>query len=318
MTASLLVLTACLMVVGGITLLIAHRLRWIALTAVILALLVIAAEAPRAGAELWGIRVDGVIAATQESLRLETRRAGGSRTSHHAISHQFGVSVCYRLANAPGIGVGAPMDPAVLTAVGEAVSAADRLCAQAPGQAVLRQAEIGLDERAHDAEIVGRPVSVLVWRPLGLFEWAWSIDAPLLPMLPRPRLDSGPEQTLEAEVVAITVDTRGRSPISRRARDYAIPVAYVRLRYVLPNQPAGLEGVDAVDAPSVDRLGVGARVSVVVNEATPRRPSITGASRSHWWRNPASEILIVVVILALVVGTWLLLRRRRARMRSVE
>lgn len=327
MTATLLVLTAFLVLVGGVVLLLGRRLWWIALPAAILALLVMVAEGPRAGAELWGTRIPCIIAATQESLRLETMRPSGSRTSQYVVSHRFGAVVCYRLPGAPGFGAGAPTDPAILAAVGETPGSADILCARAPGQDLLRRAEIRLNERAHDAETVGRPVTVLVWRPLGLFEWAWSVDAPLLPMLPRPSFATGGTRVLDATVVSITIDTKGRSPISRLAREYAVPVAYVRLRYAPQgNQPPGyppvghpteLEGIDTVDAVSVAHLTAGARARVSVDAATPRQPSIIGASRNHWWRNPATEIAMLVIVVGLIVGAWFLLRRhRRTRVRA--
>lgn len=315
MTATLLVLTALALIAAGLSLLLARRLWFIALPAAILGLLVVVAEGPRAAAELWGERVDGIIAATRESLRLETTRPSGTRVSHDSVQHRFGAIVCYRSAGNPGIGAGAPIDPAIKAAIGEAPTAMDVLCQKAPGSLVLRQTEVRLDESAHDAETPGRLVTLLLLRPFGLLEWAWPVDAPLLPMLPRPwagpgRGSTGATQTLTAEVVSITIDTKGRSPISRRAQDYAIPVAHVRLRYAPAGLPTPVEGIDSIDAPSMAQLTPGARIAITVAPGAPRQPAIVGATRGHWWRNPASEILALAGVIAVVVVAWVLWRRR--------
>lgn len=312
MTATLLVLTALLVIGASLFLLVARRLWFIALPAAILGLLVVVAEGPRAAAELWGDRVVGIIAATQESLRLETMRASGARVSHDSVQHRFGAIVCYRTGGNPGIGAAAPLDPAIKAAIGETPSAMERLCQQAPGTAVLRQTEIRLDESAHDAETPGRLVTLNLLRPLGVLEWAWPVDAPLLPMLPRTNIGSGgATRTLTAEVVSIAIDPKGRSPISRRARDYAVPIAHVRLRYTPPGLPTPVEGIDSVDAPSVAHLAQGARTAISIATNAPRQPAILDASRTYWWRNPASELLMLAGVVLVVLGAWLLWRRRR-------
>lgn len=312
MTATLLVLTALALIGTCLSLLLARRLWFIALPAAILGLLVVVAEGPRAAAELWGERVVGVIAATRESLRLETMRPTGSRVSHDSVQHRFGAIVCYRTRGNPGIGAGAPLDPAIKAAIGETPSAMEVLCRTAPGSLILRQTEVRLDEAAHDAEAPGRLVTLVLLRPFGVLEWAWPVDAPLLPMLPRPPLGSaGATQALTAEVVSITIDTKGRSPISRRARDYAVPIAHVRLRYTPPGAPTWIEGIDTVDAPTVAHLVPGARIPISVATGTPRQPAIAGASRTYWWRNPASEILMLAGVVAILAVAWILWRRRR-------
>ncbi len=312
MTATLLVLTALAMMGAGVSLLMARRLWFIALPAAFLGLLVVVAEGSRAAAELWGERVVGIIAATRESLRLETMRPAGSLVSHASVQHRFGAIVCYRANGNPGIGAGAPIDPAIKAAIGEALSAMDTLCQKAPGSLVLRQTEVQLDESAHDAETPGRLVTLVLLRPFGLLEWAWPVDAPLLPMLPRPSMGSaGASQVLTAEVMAITIDTKGRSPISRRSQDYAIPVAYVRLRYTPPGMPVQIEGIDTVDAPTVAHLAPGARIPISVAAGTPRQPDISGASRTYWWRNPASEILMLAGVVVVVLITWFVWRSCR-------
>ena len=109
------------------------------------------------------------------------------------------------------------IDPAILAAVDETESAADRRCRQAPGSGILRQTQVRLDEASFDAAAPGRTVMLRRLRPFGLLEWTWPVDAPLLPMLPRPRLSSdGPRIAVPAQVTAITVDTRGRGLLTAR------------------------------------------------------------------------------------------------------
>lgn len=312
MTATLFVQLMIALLAGALTLWFLTGLRWLALLVGILAVLGIVAEAPRAASETWGTPVAGLLAATEESLRLETMRSSGSRVSHLSVQHRFDAIVCYHLESSPGIGAGTPPDPAVLAAVGETPTAADQVCARAPGTGILRQSRVRLTEAAHDAARIGAPLALTVLRPFGLLEWTWPIDAPLLPMLPRPSWGGGAERTLEARVVAITVDTRGRSPISRRAQDYAVPVAHVRLRYAPPGHPDGVEGIDSVDAASVPGLAVGGTVRVRVADGAPRQPMIVDATRHAWWRNPLSELLtLAMVVAALAVGVIWFLRRRR-------
>lgn len=312
MTATLLVVAAVLVMLVCLGLLMARRLWWVALPGLILCLLAIVAEGPRAAAEVWGVKVPGIVVATQESLRLESLRSSGSRTSHYAVQHRYGAIVCYRAAGSPGLGAGAPIDTAIKIAIGEAETAADRLCKDAPGTDVLRQTEVRLDEASHDATVIGRPVTLVLLRPLGLLEWAWPVDAPLLPMLSLPRFGGdGARRPVMAEVVAITVDTHGRSLLTRRGADFAVPVAYVRLRYTLPGHSVPVEGIDSVDAASVADLTVGGRVAVTVGENAPRQPLLDQATRGYWWRNPASDLAILAVVIVGLVAVVIFVRRRR-------
>ncbi len=64
---------------------------WLALPALILGVLVSVAEGPHAAADLWGERLDGVVVATQESVRVETARASGTRTSRQVVRHRYGL-----------------------------------------------------------------------------------------------------------------------------------------------------------------------------------------------------------------------------------
>ena len=315
MTAALFVLCALFVIVASLGLLLARRLWWLALPALLLAILAVVAEAPRAAAEVWGIRVPGIVVATRESLALETNRAQGSRVSHYTVQHRFGAIVCYRAEGSPGLGAGAPIDAAIKAAIGEAETTADRLCREAPGTQTLRQTEVRLDEASHDASVIGRATTLVLLRPFGLLEWAWPVDAPLLPMIARPSWGGGPQRTLTAEVVSITIDTRGRSVLTRRAEEFAVPVAYVRLRYAPTGHPAGVEGIDTVDASSIAGLAPGARVAVTVADDAPRRPLLTTATRQYWWRNPASELaLFALLVIGIVVVVVVI--RRRIRQRS--
>ncbi len=312
MTATVFVIAVLLVMIVALGLLLARRLGWVALPALILGLLALIAEGPRAAAEIWGVRVPGIVVATQESLKLETVRPSGSRTSHYAVQHRYGAIVCYRAAGNPGLGVGAPIDTAIQIAIGEPETAADRLCKQAPGNQVLRQTEIRLDEATHDTTTPGRPVTLVLLRPFGLLEWAWPEDAPLLPMLARPSFgDDGPRHPIMAEVVSITIDTRGWSLLTRRAQDYAVPIAYVRLRYALAGHAVPMEGIDTVDAASVAHLTVGGRVAATVADGAPRWPMLAQASRTYWWRNPASDLAILAVVVLGIVGVVVVIRRRR-------
>ena len=312
MTATVLVVSAFVVMLVGLGLLLARRLWWVALPGLILGLLAIVAEGPRAAAEVWGIKVPGIVVATQESLRLESLRASGSRTSHYSVQHRYGAIVCYRAAGSPGLGAGAPIDTAIKIAIGEAETAADRLCKDAPGTEILRQTEVRLDEASHDAAVIGRPVTLVLLRPLGLLEWAWPVDAPLLPMLSLPRFGGdGTRRPVMAEVVSIQIDTYGRSLLIRRGADFAVPVAYVRLRYTLPGHASPLEGIDTVDAASVANLTVGSRVAVTVAGGAPRQPMLDQASRGYWWRNPASDLAILAVFILGVVAVVIFVRRRR-------
>ena len=284
---------------------------WLALPALILGVLVSVAEGPHAAADLWGERLDGVVVATQESVRVETARASGTRTSRHVVRHRYGLIVCYRAPDAPGLGAGAPLDPAIRAAVGEPASEADRLCQQAPGDGVLRQVEVRLDEAAHDAARPGRPVRLKRLRPFGLLEWTWPVDAPLLPMLPRPSFGRHePPMSIPAQVMAVTIDTKGRGLLSRWARAYAVPVAYVRLRYVAPGHPDGVEGVDRVDAPSVSDLTAGSPVVVTITADAPRAPRLVGAERSYWWRNVRDDLLIIIAMIGIAILIAGVLKRR--------
>jgi hypothetical protein len=312
MTATIFTIATLLLMTIALGLLLARRLWGLTLPTLIFGLLAIVAEGPRAAAEIWGIRVPGIIVATQESLKVETFRSSGSRTSHYAVQHHFGAIVCYRATGNPGLGAGAPIDTAIKMAIGEPETAADRLCKEAPGNDVLRQTEIRLDEASHDSTIIGRPVTLVLLRPFGLLEWAWPEDAPLLPMLVRPNFgDDGPRHPVMAEIVSISVDTFGRSLLTRRGADFAVPVAYVRLRYVLAGHPAPLEGIDTVDAASVANLAAGGRVAVTVADGAPRRPMLAQASRTYWWRNPASDLAILGVVILGIVGLVVFIRRRR-------
>ena len=132
MTAVLFVATALVIALACLILWVTRTWRLAALAGFILALLAIVAEAPRAATELWGQTVPGLIAATQETLRLESVRASGARSSHYNPKHRFGAIVCYRLPGNPGLGAGAPLDPAIQAAIGEPPSEADRTCRQTP------------------------------------------------------------------------------------------------------------------------------------------------------------------------------------------
>ncbi|WP_295386614.1 hypothetical protein [uncultured Thiodictyon sp.] len=305
MTATLLVGTSAAILVLALLMLAARPPWWLSLPALflgVLGLLVMVAEGPHAAAEIWGERLEGVVAATHASVLVESARSSGARASHMVVRHRFAASVCYRAPEAPGLGAGAPIDPAILAAIGEAESAADRRYRQAPGSGILRQTQVRLDEASFDAAQPGRTVMLRRLRPFGLVEWTWPVDAPLLPMLPRPRLGGdGPRVALPAVVTAITVDPRGRGLLNRRAYDYAVPVAYVRLRYAPPGQPAGVEGVDAVDAPSVSALAVGSPAVVTVAAQAPRQPRLLGVERTYWWRNVLVEALVLVGLLATVL-----------------
>lgn len=312
MTATVLVVAAFLVMLVCLGLLLARRLWWVALPGLLLGLLAIVAEGPRAAAEVWGVRVPGIVVATQESLRLESLRPSGSRTSHYSVQHRYGAIVCYRAAGSPGLGAGAPIDTAIKIAIGETETMADRLCRDAPGTDVLRQTEVRLDEASHDATVVGRPVTLVLLRPLGLLEWAWPVDAPLLPMLSLPRFGGdGARRPVMAEVVSIKIDTFGRSLLIRRGAEFAVPVAYVRLRYTLPGHPVPLEGIDTVDAASVAGLSAGSRVAVTVGENAPRQPLLDQATRGYWWRNPASDLLILAVVIGGLFAIVIVVRRRR-------
>jgi len=317
MTATLLVCTAAAILVLALLILAARPPWWLSLPALILgvtSLLVLVAEGPHAAAEVWGERLVGVVAATQESVRVESARASGARTSHTVVRHRFGAIVCYRAPQAPGLGAGAPIDPAILAAIGETETAADRHCRQAPGSGILRQTQVRLDEASFDAAQPGQTLMLRRLRPLGLLEWTWPVDAPLLPMLPRPRLGGdGPRVAIPAQVTAITVDQRGRGLLSRRAYDYAVPVAYVRLRYAPPGHPAGVEGVDTADAPSVSALAVGSPALVTVAAAAPREPRLLGVERTYWWRNVLVEALTLVGLIATVLIILGVRQRRRRR-----
>lgn len=311
MAALPFVLAALAAAVAALFLLLRRRWRIPALFVLVLALLAIVAEGPRAASELAGERLPGIVAATRETLRLETMRATRQRSSHYAPKHRFGAIVCYRAAGAPGLGAAALPDPAVLAAIDETPGEADRICRTAPGQGELRQAEIQLDEATHDATLAGQAVMLHVLRPFGLLEWAWTTDAPLLPWLARPRWGGGGETAVAAEVVSVTIDARGRTLLSRRAHDYAVPIAHVRLRYAPPGHPGGVEGVDAVDAPSVAHLAPGSRVQARVAAGAPRAPCLDGAARTYWWRNHVVEAAIALALAAGLVALVILLRRRR-------
>ncbi len=313
MTAALFVAIALAAALAALLLLVARRWRIPALFILALAVLAVVAEGPRAAAELWGERLPGVLASTRETLRLESLRATGQRSSHYHPKHHFGAIVCYRAPGAPGLGAVNLPDPAILAAIGETPGEADRLCRTAPGQGVLRQTEIRLDEASHDTARPGQAVMLHLLRPLGLLEWAWTTDAPLLPWLARPRWSSGTMAAVPAEIVSITIDARGRTLLSRRAHDYAVPIAHVRLRYAPPGHPAGLEGIDTVDAPSVAHLAPGTRVTATVAADAPRAPRLAGATRTYWWRNHVVEAAIALALVAGLVGLVLLLRRRRRR-----
>jgi hypothetical protein len=305
------VLAALAAALGALVLLLWRPGRIPALLILILALLAIIAEGPRAAAELAGQRLPGIVAATRETLRLESVRASGQRSSHYHPKHRFGAIVCYHAPGAPGLGAATLPDPAVLAAIGETPGEADRLCRTAPGQGILRQAEVKLDEATHDATTAGQAVMLHVLRPFGLLEWAWTTDAPLLPFLPRPRWGGGAETAVAAEVVSITIDPRGRTLLNRRAHDYAVPIAHVRLRYAPPGHPAGVEGVDAVDAPSVAHLAPGSRVQARITADAPRAPRLAGAARTYWWRNHVMDTAIALALLAGLIALAVILRRRR-------
>lgn len=312
MTATLLVFIAAAVFVLALLMLALRLLWWLALPALILALLVVIAEGPHAAAEIWGESLEGVVAATEASVKVETARSSGSRTSHTAVNHRFGALVCYRTPDPPGLGAATPIDPAILAAVGETLSDADQRCHAAPGNGILRQTQVRLDEASFDAATPGRIVMLRTLRPFGLLEWTWPIDAPLLPMLPRPKLGGdGTRVAVQAEVTDIRIDARGRGLLSRWAQDYAVPVAYVRLRYAPPGHPDGVEGVDKVDAPSVDGWAPGTPVVITVAANAPRAPHLVGVERSHPWRNIRTDVLTlagIIAVILIVIGI-----RKRAR-----
>jgi hypothetical protein len=314
MTATLLVFIAAAVVVLALLMLALRLVWWLALPALILALLVVIAEGPHAATEIWGARVEGVVAATEASVKVESTTPSRSRTSHTAVHHRFEALVCYRAPDPPGLGAATPIDPAILAAVGEALADADRRCHAAPGEGILRQTRVRLDEASFDAAAPGRLVMLKTFRPFGLLEWAWPIDAPLLPMLPRPRLGGDATRVaVQAEVTNITIDARGRGLLSRWAQDYAVPVAYVRLRYAPPGHPEGVEGVDTVDAPSVSGWGPGTPVVVTVSADAPRAPHLVGVERSHPWRNLQTDVLTLAGILVVVLIVIGIRMRKRAR-----
>jgi hypothetical protein len=314
MTATLLVFAAAAIAVLAVVLLAARLLWWVALPALILALLVMVAEGPHAAAEIWGERLPGVVAATQASVQVDTAHASGVRTSHLVVRHRFGAIVCYRAPDAPGLGAAVPIDPAILAAVGETPSAADQRCWQAPGSGILRQTQVRLDEAAFDAAVPGQEVMLRRLRPFGWLEWTWPVDAPLLPMVPRPRFGSdGPRVAVPAQVMAVTIDRKGRGLLSRWAQPYAVPVAWVRLRYAPPGHPDGVEGVDQVDAPSVSGLVPGSAVSVTVAAEAPRVPRLVGVERTYWWRNVLVEALTIIGLLVIALVVVGVRRRRRRR-----
>ncbi len=311
MSAVLFVTIALLVALACLILWILRTWRLVALAGFILALLATIAEAPRAATELWGQTIPGIVAATQETLRLESVRAAGARSTHYNPKHRFGAIVCYRLPGNPGLGAGAPIDPAIRAAIGETETEADRTCRQTPGADILRQTEIRLDEATYDATRAGTAVTLRVLQPLGLLEWAWPIDAPLLPWLARPSIGSATRIALPAEILGITIDPRGRTLLTRRAHEYAVPIAHVRLRYQPPGHPAGVEGFDTVDAPSVATLTAGSRVTITPDPASPRSPTIGGVTRSYWWRNSLGEVLVVLAIAVAALIAVLVIRRRR-------
>lgn len=318
MTAILFVLICLSVAIVCLVLWLTRNWRLLALAGLILAFLGMLAEGPRAAAELWGSRLPGVVAATEESLRLETVRSSGSRTTHYNPRHRFGAIVCYRAAGTPGLGAGAPIDPAIQATIGEAETNANRLCRAVPGVGVLRQTEIRLDAATYDATNPGQVVTLTLLRPFGLLEWAWSVDAPLLPWLPRPNLGGGgPRVAVAAQVVSITIDPHGRTLLSRRAHPYAVPIAHVRLRYAPPGHPAGVEGVDSVDAPSVAHLAAGSPITITVAADAPRTPLLVGVTRSYWWRNFIGEALVAIgiigVFIAVIAVIAVIRRRRRLR-----
>ncbi len=311
MTAVLFVATALVIALACLILWVLRTWRLAALAGFILALLAIAAEAPRAATELWGQTVPGIVAATQETLRLESVRASGARSSHYNPKHRFGAIVCYRLPGAPGLGASTPLDPAIQAAIGETPSEADRTCRQTPGPDILRQTEIRLDEATYDATQTGTAVTLRVLQPLGLLEWAWPLDAPLLPWLARPSLGSGTRIALPAEILGITIDPRGRTLLTRRTHDYAVPIAHVRLRYQPPGHPAGVEGFDTVDGPSVTTLAAGSRVTISLDPAAPRSSTLSGVTRTYWWRNSLGEVLVALAIATAVLIAVLVIRQHR-------
>ena len=311
MTAVLFVATALVIALACLILWVLRTWRLAALAGFILALLAIVAEAPRAATEFWGQTVPGIVAATQETLRLESVRAAGARSSHYNPKHRFGAIVCYRLPGTPGLGASTPLDPAIQAAIGETPSEADRTCRQTPGPDILRQTEIRLDEATYDATQAGTAVTLRVLQPLCLLEWAWPLDAPLLPWLARPSLGSGTRIALPAEILDITIDARGRTLLTRRAHDYAVPIAHVRLRYQPPGHPAGVEGFDTVDGPSVTTLAAGSRVTISLDPAAPRSPTLSGVTRTYWWRNSLGEVLVVLAIATAVLIAVLVIRQRR-------
>jgi|GEM_PF-5063005 len=105
MTAFTFVVSALVATVAAVLFLAAPQWRIAALFALALALVAVVARDPRAVAELWGERLPGVVAATRETLRLESVRASGQRSSHYNPKHRFRAIVCYRAAAAPGQGV---------------------------------------------------------------------------------------------------------------------------------------------------------------------------------------------------------------------
>lgn len=316
MSATLFVLVALCSMALGLLLWSLKIWRLAALALVVVALLAIVAEGPHAAAELWGVRVPGIVADTQESARVETARASGSHVAHESIQHRFAARVCYRAEGSPGLGAGTPVDPAIQAAIGEPVSPADRRCREAAGDGVLRQAEVRLDAATFDATPPGTRLTLLQWRPFGLFERVWPADGPLLPFLPRLDLQSGgPTRPVTGEIVAIDPDTRGRTLLSRYARELAVPRALVRLRYALPGHRSPVEGVDIVDLAAVADLKPGMTVPLAIREHAPREPRLVGLERSHRWRNPLGDLLGLAVVLTLLAGGALLyarLRRRRS------
>lgn len=291
-----------------------RRWRLAALAGFILALIATVAEGPRAATELWGNRTIGIVAATAESLRLELVQASGTRNTHYNPKHRFGATVCYRAPGSPGLGAGAPLDPAIQAAIGEAPTPADRFCHAVPGEGTLRQTEIRLDEATYEATRPGQPVTLSLLRPFGILEWAWPIDAPLLPWLARPSFHTGPHHAVPAEVLDITIDRRGRTLLNRRAHDLAVPIAHVRLRYAPNSHPGGVEGIDTVDAPAVAHLAAGQLVTVSYSENTPRAPRLPGVTRDYWWRNSIGEVLVAAALLVTLVAVAVILRRRRRAM----
>ena len=114
MTATLLVCTAATILVLALLILSARPPWWLALPALtlsVLGLLVMVAEGPHAAAEIWGERLEGVVAATQASVLVESARSSGARASHMVVRHRYGAIVCYRAPDAPGLGASVPDRP---------------------------------------------------------------------------------------------------------------------------------------------------------------------------------------------------------------